>query len=129
MFQKTRILEEHYSTLFNNLVLGTQQIYFLPFMIYSEQFPSQLIPFHPQRLQGIWHRVLLHTQVCSLLLRNIFPLLNYLRLPFLLLLGDSHQGKPMKSISLIFISQIFTTLRLPKSGLMASVASSDLSCG
>lgn len=89
----------------------------LPFMLHSDQFPSQLTPFHPQWLRRAWHCVLLYTCVCSLLLRNIFSLLNYLTSPVLLPPKDSRQGKSRNGISLIFSPQIFSTLRLPRPGL------------
>lgn len=107
------------------LVLNT--CYFLPFMIHSDQFSSQLTHCLPQELWGACHCIPLY--VYPLLSRNTCPLLNNLVPPFLLLPENSHQGKPINGISFLFISQIFTAPRLPKSGLMSSMASSDLPCG
>lgn len=116
-------------TLFNPkkmwyLVLN--KCYFLPFMIHSDQFSSQLTHCLPQELWGACHCIPLY--VCPLLPRTIC-LLNNLVSPFLLLPENSHQGKPINGISFLFIFQIFTAPRLLKSRLMSSMASSDLPSG
>ena len=102
-------------------------VIFVPFMIYSNQLSNPSDPLPCTTTLRSLSFCPLYAHVCSFLLRS--ALFSTISCPlFLLPPEDPHQGKPINSIPLLFMSQTFTRPRLSKSWLMSSVAFSDLSC-